>query len=78
MIIEELSSRIRDLNVESTYTEETLEEITQEDICVELQLRVACSTLRQRKEINITDKVDTNNFRAEDLGHITNRYRAIE
>ena len=45
---------------------------------MELQLRVARSAVRWEKEINITDKVDTNNFRVGDLVHTTNRYRASE
>ena len=51
-------------------------EITQEAACVEFQLRVARSAVRRRKEINITDKANTNKFCVGDLVHITNRYRA--
>ena len=43
---------------------------------MELQLRVACSVVRRRKEINITEKADTNNFRVKNLVHITNSYCA--
>ena len=78
MNIEELTSRLQDLSVQRTYSEEALEEITQEYARVELQLRVVRSASRRSRETNITDNADINNFRAGDIFRITNRYRASE
>lgn len=79
MNIGALSSRLQALSVQSTYTEETSEDITQEITCVECKLRVVRSATRcnnmETTRINNRPNGTTNNFRVGGLVCILNTYR---
>ena len=74
--INELSSKLRDLTVKCTRTQEALKEINQESARMEHIFWVARLIKRRRQRHQML--ANTNTFQIDELVCIINKYRAIE
>ena len=76
-MIKDLASKLQDLIMQRTYSEDMLEEMTKEVACVEYRLRVTCSSKRRNGKTKVTiarPNNNTNSLQISDIVLITNKY----